>query len=732
MGLGHSTYAAIDSAKIDSSLERAVSWLYKQQKGDNWEQSFDVHGDQATGQTALAVYALLSAGQSSQDARIVKAIEYLKTHEATGVYALGMRCQVWLNLPTSPEIKRAMSRDAGILRSSLITTGTGKGFYAYNPELRPWSHSRAQYGVLGMWAAAQSGIEVPDSYWEIVEKAWIEDQDASGGWSYQAKPTETYALTPGMTAVGVATLFITQDYLHAGDTSTPRGNIQNANIDRGMKWMIDNFGKIATDEKYSRDYQYATLYAVERIGVASGLRYFGTIDWYDKGAQWLIGKQRNDGAWPAEFGSNVVSTCFSMLFLSRGRDPIAINKLDYSRANQTKPSSWNQRPRDVANVSRWIGRQLEKNFNWQIVNLSVPVADWHDAPVLYISGSDEMAFDATAKDKLRQYVEEGGLILGNADGAARNFSIAFRKLGQELFPDYEFRELPAEHLIYKGEQFPRDRWRMKPSVLSMSNGVRELMILIPQADPARAWQTQIVAGREDAWQLVSNIYLYTNESRDFHKRGQTDLIARDSAVAATKNIKIARLKYAGNWNPEPAGWRRISNLLHNQDKIDVQVTTVDLLKDSLDGYKIAHLTGTDKFLLSAAARQKIKAFVDAGGTLLIDSAGGSTAFAIAAEKELATVFPGTNLVPMPRDHALLAGNSPLKTIGYRQYASKILGSLKDESRLKMIEISGRPAIIFSREDLSEGLVGNSVDGVVGYDSPTATEIVSRILRHFVI
>ena len=40
------------------------------------------------------------------------------------------------------------------------------------------------------------------------------------------------------------------------------------------------------------------------------------------------------------------------------------------------------------------------------------------------------------------------MIVGHADCNAINFSNSFTKLGQELFPAYEFRQLPADHLIY--------------------------------------------------------------------------------------------------------------------------------------------------------------------------------------------------------------------------------------------------------------------------------------------
>ena len=47
--------------------------------------------------------------------------------------------------------------------------------------------------------------------------------------------------------------------------------------------MTKHFDRVASDEPYKREYPYATLYAIERVGVAGGLKYFGKNDWYQEG-----------------------------------------------------------------------------------------------------------------------------------------------------------------------------------------------------------------------------------------------------------------------------------------------------------------------------------------------------------------------------------------------------------------------------------------------------------------
>jgi len=746
--------SAATPQEIQQAVENAKAYLYEQQlENHTWEYEFDGHGGQKTGQTALAVYALLCAGESPQDERLAPAIDYLRRTPTTGVYALGLRCQIWLMLPPTQEVRLAMNRDANTLvRGVKRNAGEANGFYDYTAGGggATYSHSRSQYGVLGVWAAEQMGLNVPREYWFLVEKAWLEHQDPTGGWNYIWQ-NDAYPVTAGMTAVGVATLFITQDYLRAGEALNCGGNMRNEAIDRGMRWLSNNFHQVAPDEdneKLPRALPYSTLYAVERVGVASGYKYFNGIDWYQKGADWLVKKQRSNGSFPSEFdGIKNYTTGLAVLFLIRGSSPLLMNKLDYSAA-RTGPASaegaerpraaatdskephWNQRPRDVANLARWTGRQIEREVNWQIVDLDAPVDDFHDAPILYIAGNQKLELSDEQVAKIKTFIAQGGMVLGHADCSSENFVNGFKGLGKQMFPAYAFAPLPDNHVIYTNQQFPRSKWKGKPNVLAMSNGARELMLLLPDADLARGWQMQQWTGpREEHFQLGADIFLYAIDKKNLRRRGESFLVKPDKTILPSRQLKVARIAYAGNADPEPGGWRRLAAVMHNENDVDLAVATVQLGSGKLGEYKVAHLTGTAAFKLDDAARAEVAAFVKAGGTLIVDAAGGSTAFTTAAEAELAAMFPQAaqqlTQVIEPT-HAIYQKNGKPIEIDYRAFARSKLGNLRGP-QLRGVTLDGRLAVIYSREDLSVGLVGQPVDGIIGYTPATATRLMANIL-----
>jgi hypothetical protein len=145
---------------------------------------------------------------------------------------------------------------------------------------------------------------------------------------------------------------------------------------------------------------------------------------------------------------------------------------------------------------------------------------------------------------------------------------------------------------------------------------------------------------------------------------------------------------------------------------------------------VAHLTGTGKFKLDEGQRAELSKYVESGGTLVIDAAGGSTQFAQSADAEIAAIFPGQQINQLPPDHAVFtAGGLKSPAIKYREYAQKVLGALKDTPRLQGIDRADRIVLFYSKEDLTGGLVGQPVDGIVGYTPATATDLMQRIVLY---
>jgi hypothetical protein len=100
--------------------------------------------------------------------------------------------------------------------------------------------------------------------------------------------------------------------------------------------------------------------------------------------------------------------------------------------------------------------------------------------------------------------------------------------------------------------------------------------------------------------------------------------------------------------------------------------------------------------------------------------------------ELAKIFPSEAAQlasPLKSDNAIytseIAGKLEPK---YRVFAMQRLGGEATKFRLKGMEMNGKLGVLYSSEDLSVGLVGMAVDGIIGLEPDTATTLMRRVLQ----
>jgi hypothetical protein len=69
---------------------------------------------------------------------------------------------------------------------------------------------------------------------------------------------------------------------------------------------------------------------------------------------------------------------------------------------------------------------------------------------------------------------------------------------------------------------------------------------------------------------------------------------------------------------------------------------------------------------------------------------------------------------------------PINHFSYRSFARARVGELGGP-QLRAIRVNGRVAVLFSTLDVSAALVGEHIDGIVGYEPETAVAIARSIL-----
>ena len=723
-------------ARIGQAMQKAVDFLLSRFQG---AELVDTPGKSQTyhdGLHALCVYALLAASQSVPDERLnvrgellPQLIDAMKRHALAGdeqstnlpvTYGRSLRAAA-LAVYNRPEDRAALKADVAWLIAAEFNGGyTYDDRYTrphdppYDPSQIPWDNSNSQYGLLGVWAGAEAAMEVPDRYWRDMERHWKETQLPDGRWPYSPyQPNVSLAMTCG----GIASLMVTHDYLDAPAWRTIGRDPFPGPLGMGLKWLEtgDNSVQIPNDKTFYIGYD---LYGLERVGLACGLKFFGTHDWYRELADKVLRMQLESGPFTRMKldEDTITDTAYVLLFLARGRSPVFMDKLRFEKF-------WDNRPRDLANLARFASHELERPFNWQAVSVQREWHDWLDSPVLYIASHEPPVFTDDEFAKLRSFVLAGGLIFTHADDGSERFNKWIPELVRHVCPEYELEALPPNHLVYNID------YRIAsphPRLLGVSNGSRLLIVHSP-TDLAAAWQMRDSKRYPDRFRIAMNLFLYAAGKKDFRNRVKTTYVPPPAAPPA-RSITIARLKYSGNWDPEPYAWTRFGNVLARDRGEGIELRTVELRDLKIHAAPLAHLTGTAAYSFTDPQVAALKEYVSSGGVLLIDACGGKNAFADSVRDGLAPrAFPNSRPEPIPPGHPLSRGSaaegtgpSPLRL---RPYAIERLGRPQPISLIHF----GKGYVLLSSLDLISGLLGTDTWGILGYDPAIVQQFAMNLV-----
>ena len=119
----------------------------------------------------------------------------------------------------------------------------------------------------------------------------------------------------------------------------------------------------------------------------------------------------------------------------------------------------------------------------------------------------------------------------------------------------------------------------------------------------------------DQLHLAEHIVEYATDLLQLPRKGTNHLISKDPTLSDTRSADVVRLKYSGNWDPEPAGWTRLAAILHNTCTVDLRLSTGTLGDGSFDAaikaagpHGLGHLTGTSKISLNGVQQSDLKTF----------------------------------------------------------------------------------------------------------------------------
>jgi len=744
---------------VDQAMERLQNFLWMSQRDDgSWPDVTGSHYDRKKGgTTALAVLALLESGVMLSDPRMEKALDALMAVEMDDLYCYAVRVMAVSQAYRLAQRKTFAARIVYDLH--WLTNGLpAAGAWGYKGPNRTGDNSCSQYGLLALWEAEWAGFDrnrnIPpgtmvkqgeeetdvsklwpaairnlSTSWRRIEQAWVSRQRSDKGWTYPALSTPDVQSTMTMTAAGVASLYIIIDEVYA-PRMTPGKPLPATKVfamaDDGMDWVAKRLTPDFTSDGY-------LAFGIQRIAVASGHKYIGEHDWFRLGVKEITRRAASArveiaGQGKSRYGGNV-QAAFYLLFLARGRVPITFNKLE-------RPGTdWDCAPRDIANLTRYINIDLEKRMGWQIVNVDRPVAEFLDAPILFINGIQPLKLKGDTVSKMREYVLRGGLIVGEATNGSNEFATSFKAMLEQAFPEgkaedakvYRWQKAENGHPILLSLS-ERDLNQVG-TVWVMNDPVRTVAVLLTR-DHATSWQHLDVVKKLHCFTVGRNLFIYATGGIGEPLRTRLRPVFAGRTLTADTQRKIGLMPAGERWLSDDYAVERLSDKLANDARIMIDaVHTVNPSQLDPKECPMVWLTGRGAYAPSDTEVAGLRNYVAKGGLVAINADMGDVIFARMAKNVAKKILP--DALPSP-----ILENDPIFTgMVYRERGKPLTDpGLRVSLRLagvKKVELTGyrtgqRWGVIISPYDVFMSVLGTPIYGCRGYTGETATQIAANV------
>ncbi len=731
VGVTWQAAVALTDEQVVKAIEKAQQSLMSQQGADGaWPEKKHTQSPTACGHTETAMFTLVYTGVHPNRDAIARGINALLARDMNYTYARSMRTMAYAYLQRKLSGKRRdMIRKALIADAMWLVQAQGShggwNYTSLGGSGGRYDFSNTQMAILALREAALAGVEIPRFVWERAQKLYFDNQHNDGSWGYQGKGGEGYG---SMTAAGLASLFITMNNLHLASgcpchngRSGRVGGDFDRRVDAALGWLGKNF-QADTNPKKGGWKKY-WLYSAERVGIAAGYKYFGKHNWYVEGAEHLVRSQEGNGNW-----GNIHETCFSLLFLYKGRAPILYNKLEYK-------GEWNNHRRDIANLTTYIEKAKEQMFHWQIVSLRAPVEELHDAPVLYITAEKEPEFSDEHKKKLRQFTDTGGTILLEAscgNPAVRKWANAFVK---ELWPEWKMKPLGPDHGSFRHP----NPLKQRPEILGLHDGARTFLFYAMD-DISCPWQTKAYARRDYLFKWGINLFTYATDQSPLRAKLQARLPKEKDQypgpvkAGSRKSLRLARVKYDG------PGWltgrnykvfQRLQKVLSEKASVSLALEEGGVDPTGLGSHDIAYLISPGQITMAEPQKQALKAYLAKGGFLWAEAAAGSTDFNGTFRKLCAEI--GLALKLIPQTHPLMTGRLPSGT-GYSlisgvrfSRALRVLRLGRPHAELIGVYLGDKLVGVYSPFDIMFSMTGYNAYGRRGYKAQNARAVAANII-----
>ena len=409
---------------------------------------------------------------------------------------------------------------------------------------------------------------------------------------------------------------------------------------------------------------------------------------------------------------------------------------------------WNATPNDVNNLLKSMKQQVDANFQMDVRTLAEISPDPEKNPVLYRSGHYRFTYTPEIRQKLREYLLNGGMIIYNTGlGSAPFYESVVAELKQ-MFPEQPLQRLTPDHPIFHAH-YDVDRVEYTPAVRASGFVGNEpwfdaieincrVVALVSRWCMAVGWQGEVkdewkAYKPESAFRLGVNILSYASAMRAWAKNAAQAMKFVDRLQSYSDTVSLAQVVYDGVWKTRHAGLSVMMQTFNARTGIPVKfgLKELRLTDPAIFNSPVIYMTGHEHFVLNAQEIAALKRYLENGGMLFAEACCGRKGFDLAFRETMRAVMPDKPLTRIPLTAGIFKEPNSITAVGVTPALMQETGQARAEPLLLGIEIAGNYGVIYSPLGLAGGWEMSQSPYARGLNDVAATQLGQNILMYSV-
>lgn len=128
------------------------------------------------------------------------------------------------------------------------------------------------------------------------------------------------------------------------------------------------------------------------------------------------------------------------------KDRVARGLIEIAKIRHT--GGWDAAPQAIRNLMLALNKTSGAVGSTKVKDLTPLDVNLFNYPIVYMHGRNNFTLNAQERERLREYLQRGGLLFADSCCGTPQFDKSFRELVAQLFPEHKLERIPADHEMF--------------------------------------------------------------------------------------------------------------------------------------------------------------------------------------------------------------------------------------------------------------------------------------------